>query len=204
MLITQVVELSKSRMKVYLDYEFAFVLYKGELRRYGIKEGEELDLESYNEIMETILAKRVKLRCMNLLAKKTYTEAQLRQKLQNYYQEELINEGIAYVKSYGYIDDQQYANDYITYHQETKSQKQLELDLKKKGVESDIIKNSLDKCIENIGEHERRVIRKLLVKKRFSQGESSREESSKIIQFLLRKGFDYAMIKSVMKDYDIL
>ena len=42
MLVTQVTELSKSRSKVYIDQEFAFVLYKGELRLYHIKEGEEL------------------------------------------------------------------------------------------------------------------------------------------------------------------
>lgn len=37
MLVTQVTELSKSRSKVYIDQEFAFVLYKGELRLYHIK-----------------------------------------------------------------------------------------------------------------------------------------------------------------------
>ena len=40
MLVTQVTELSKSRSKVYIDQEFAFVLYKGELRLYHIKESD--------------------------------------------------------------------------------------------------------------------------------------------------------------------
>ena len=47
MLVTQVTELSKSRSKVYIDQKFAFVLYKGELRLYHIKEGEELRTEDY-------------------------------------------------------------------------------------------------------------------------------------------------------------
>lgn len=51
MLVTQVTELSKSRSKVYIDQEFAFVLYKGELRLYHIKEGEPLKEEDYRTIM---------------------------------------------------------------------------------------------------------------------------------------------------------
>ena len=52
MLVTQVTELSKSRSKVYIDQKFAFVLYKGELRLYHIKEGEELRTEDYRTIMQ--------------------------------------------------------------------------------------------------------------------------------------------------------
>ena len=67
MLVTQVTELSKSRSKVYIDQEFAFVLYKGELRLYHIKESEELRPEDYRTIMQEVLPKRAKLRAMNLL-----------------------------------------------------------------------------------------------------------------------------------------
>ena len=56
MLVTQVTELSKSRSKVYIDQEFAFVLYKGELRLYHIKESEELRPEDYRTITAGILS----------------------------------------------------------------------------------------------------------------------------------------------------
>ena len=67
MLVTQVTELSKSRSIVYIDQEFAFVLYKGELRLYHIKEGQLLSEEDYRTIMQEVLPKRAKLRAMNLL-----------------------------------------------------------------------------------------------------------------------------------------
>ena len=41
MLITQIEELSKSRSRIFIDEEFAFVLYKGELRSFRIRLGEE-------------------------------------------------------------------------------------------------------------------------------------------------------------------
>ena len=89
MLVTQVTELSKSRSKVYIDQEFAFVLYKGELRLYNIKESEELRPEDYRTIMQEVLPKRAKLRAMNLLQGREYTTSQLRTKLQQgYYPQE--------------------------------------------------------------------------------------------------------------------
>ena len=75
MLVTQVTELSKSRSKVYIDQEFAFVLYKGELRLYHIKEGQQLSEEDYRTIMQEVLPKRAKLRAMNLLQGREYTTA---------------------------------------------------------------------------------------------------------------------------------
>jgi len=40
MIITDLVDFNKKRVKVFIDEEFAFVLYKGELNLYGIKVGE--------------------------------------------------------------------------------------------------------------------------------------------------------------------
>ena len=65
MTVTRIEELSRSRCKIYLEDSFAFVLYKGELRLYGVREQEELSEESYREIMQEVLPKRATLRCMN-------------------------------------------------------------------------------------------------------------------------------------------
>ena len=68
MTVTRIEELSRSRCKIYLEDSFAFVLYKGELRLFGVREQEELSEESYREIMQEVLPKRATLRCMNLFA----------------------------------------------------------------------------------------------------------------------------------------
>ena len=65
-MITELKEVSSSRVKVYADEQPAFVLYKGELRKYGLKEGEELPPQVYEELLGEVLPKRAKLRCMNL------------------------------------------------------------------------------------------------------------------------------------------
>ena len=71
MLITQIEELSKSRSRIFIDEEFAFVLYKGELRSLRIRLGEELSEECYCRIMGKLLPKRAKLRTMNMLRSST-------------------------------------------------------------------------------------------------------------------------------------
>ncbi len=81
MTVNRIEEVSSSKVKVYIDEEFAFALYKGELRKYGIKEEKELTEAAYREITGEVLPKRAKLRCMNLLQKKDYTRKQLADKL---------------------------------------------------------------------------------------------------------------------------
>ena len=39
MIVTGIEEQTKTKFKVYLDGTFSFVLYKGELKRFGIKQG---------------------------------------------------------------------------------------------------------------------------------------------------------------------
>ena len=67
MTVTDIKEVTKSRVKIEIDRESSFVLYKGELRIYGIREGQDLTEENYNLIMKEVLPKRAKLRAMNLL-----------------------------------------------------------------------------------------------------------------------------------------
>ena len=42
MIVTKTEACTRTKYRVWLDGEFAFVLYKGELSRYGIREGEEI------------------------------------------------------------------------------------------------------------------------------------------------------------------
>ena len=143
MVITQIVGISKSRYRIYLDGQFAFILYKGELRQFHIEEDQELSSESYQHIMKQILPKRAKLRSMNLLQSKDYTRKQLEDELrQGEYPEVCIEEALAYVESYGYIDDQRYARDYIEYHMQNRSRNRIETDLMKKGISKEIIHKS--------------------------------------------------------------
>ena len=149
MTVTRIEELSRSRCKIYLEDSFAFVLYKGELRLFGVREQEELSEESYREIMQEVLPKRATLRCMNLLQSRAYTESKLRSKLkEGGYPQESIDSALAYVKSYHYVDDLQFAKDYIVNQAGKKSKRVLEQDLIARGVSRDEIEAAFAEAAE--------------------------------------------------------
>ena len=73
MIVTGITEISKSRVKIEIDHEFAFVLYKGELRLYKIEVGKQIEDADFCKLKEEVLPKRAKLRAMNLLKSRAYT-----------------------------------------------------------------------------------------------------------------------------------
>lgn len=200
MIVTGLQEITKAKVKVFIDYEFAFVLYKGELRTYGIREEKELSKETYHMILDEVLTKRAKLRCMYLLKSRDYTRHELEEKLRKeYYSEEIVEQAITYVASYGYVDDIRYAKAYIHYAGKTKSRKQIEFDLMKKGVSKDVIISAFEELneLEEL-ESEEELIRALLVKKHYKNEDATTEERRKIIGFLYRKGFSLDKIYKVV------
>ncbi|MBR6003694.1 MAG: hypothetical protein IK068_03120 [Lachnospiraceae bacterium] len=78
MQIEKIQSVNKSRSKIFLDTGESFVLYNGELRLLKLKENSEVTESVYKQIMEVVLPKRAKLRTMNLLKVKPYTEYGIR------------------------------------------------------------------------------------------------------------------------------
>lgn len=200
MTITEIVDMTKSRVRVAIDGEFAFVLYKGELAAYGIEEGRELSEKAYHEIMTVLLPKRAKLRAMNLLKGRSYTTAQLREKLNvGEYPEQIINEAIDYVASYGYLNDRQYAADFIEYNKETKSKKRIITDLLKKGIPGALIEEVWEETVGNSRQElEQEQILRWMEKKHFSAQTAAPEELRRMTAFLYRKGFSIESIRSAL------
>ncbi len=200
MIITEITELDKKRCKVFIDGEYAFVLYKGEIRDYSLKSGAEINESIYDEIMSAVLPKRAKLRAMNLLQKKDYTEKQLRDKLlEGMYPVEIIDDAINYVKSFRYIDDDRYARDYITYQMENRSRSRITQDLLGKGLSKEVIMGAIQELYaEDEGDVEINQIRALLAKKHYDPENCDYKDKQKIMAFLLRKGYSMSLIRKVM------
>lgn len=200
MRVTRIEEVSRSRSRVCLEESFAFVLYKGELRLYGIREGEELEEEAYRQIMEELLPKRATLWCMNLLKSRPYTERQLRDKLeQGGYPQSCADRALEYVKSYHYVDDERYAQDYIENQQEKKSRRIIEQDLLRKGISRELIEEAFF-CQQELGNgpDEERLARQWLEKKHFDSERADYKERQKMAAFLYRKGIAGATIRRVL------
>ena len=191
MKVTRIEELTKSRSKVYIDEEFAFVLYKGELRQYKLVPGEEVQPEDYETIMTQILPKRAKLRAMNLLKNKEYTVKQLRDKLQEGgYPECVIKEALDYVAGFHYTDDLRYAVAFITCHENTRSRRRMEQDLIGRGIDRDTLEQAWSEWEEQGGrQDEQAMIWELLEKRGFDPEKADMKERQRQGAFLMRRGF---------------
>lgn len=58
MIVKAVVPVDKRKCKVFLEGDFAFVLYKSEAARFHIEEGNDLPAKTYEMIEEEILLKK--------------------------------------------------------------------------------------------------------------------------------------------------
>lgn len=202
MKITAIEELSKARSRVWIDGEFAFVLYKGELRLYRIREGEEISEETLKTIRQEILPKRAKLRAMNLLKSREYTTKQLHDKLkQGGYPEDIITLALDYVASYHYTDDLRYAVSYMQSHETDKSRRRIEQDLMRKGIGKETLEKAWQTWEARGGEQdEQQMISELLEKRGYCPREADLREKQRLYGFLMRRGFSGEQVRKALGD----
>lgn len=201
MVVTKVEAVTKTKYKVYVDGQFAFILYKGELSRFHIAEDQELSQEIYEKIRTEVILKRAKLRAMHLLNDMWRTEAQLREKLtRNEYPVDIVEAAISYVKSFGYINDYEYARSFIESRKERKSRREIYMQLVGKGVSRELIDEAFEESYER--EDSTEAIRRLLEKKHYDRENTTLEEKKKIMAYLVRKGFGYDDIRKTMQIYE--
>lgn len=147
--------------------------------------------------MEDML-KEAKIKALRLLGDMDRTEEQLILKLkQKGYSDDIVKQTIEYVKSFGYINDGNYAERFIESRQRTKSKCEIYAALCQKGVERAIVEQAMEKCYQHYDEVE--TIRNLAEKKHFSSEKSTEAEKKKIYDYFLRKGFRNEDIRQVIQ-----
>ena len=135
MYIERIEQLEKGRRRLVFETGERLVLYKGEIRSYDLSEGQDIPETLYQELLCDVLGKRATKRAMHLLEKQDRTEYQLREKLrQNEYPKEAVEQAIAYVKSYHYIDDLRYACSYVRYQKEKRATADFSRIYRRKGL----------------------------------------------------------------------
>lgn len=206
MTVTEIVEISKKQCRICVDHDLCFVLYKGELRQYGIAEGEDLAEETCRKLLEELLPRRAKLRAMNLLQRRDYTEKQLQDKLRDGgYPESVADQAVAYVKSYHYIDDLRYAGDYLATFAGRKSMRRMEQDLQQRGIPRAVLEQAVTAWQEQDGgQDELQMARALLEKKHYDRDNCDRKQQQRLYHFLMYRGFSGEVIRKAMQtDWEI-
>ena len=200
MIVTEIRPVTKQKYQIDVEGEPAFVLYKGEVSRYHLEKDREISAEVYREIVEEVLTKRAKLRAMHLLEQGERTKKGLRENLlKNGYPSEAVEEAMAYVESFHYIDDKRYALTYIQNQSGKKGRARIQMELRQKGVPQEYIDQAFQATEEDTDA--RGVIRALILKKRRDQGPMEENERQTLYGFLMRRGFSSSDILSVLREF---
>ncbi len=198
MQIESIEAIDKKRQSVVFDNGERVVLYIGEIRKLNLSTDREVSDDIYGRIMHELLPRRAKLRGLNLLKSRPYTEQQLRKKyIDGGYPESIVDEAIEYLKGYHYIDDYEYCNNYIIYKSSSRSRRRIVNDLMQKGISRELINEAYDGLHEAGDiEDESELVSKLLEKKKYNRDDASYEDRQKMMAFLYNKGFSMDTIMS--------
>ena len=196
MKITSIEKAKGGKYRIWLNDSPAFLLYPSEMRELKVIEGEELSEEQERRIREEILPKRAVSRCIHILGRQDKTEKQIIDKLrEEEYPEETAILAAERMKELRFLDDLRYCGMYIEGRKQTKSAAQMTMELARKGVSEDVIRQALEEAdMPESGD----LIRGWAEKKRFDAETASEDEKRKFYQFLMRKGFTYGDIKRAL------
>ncbi|SDJ52939.1 regulatory protein [Lachnospiraceae bacterium G41] len=188
--------------KVKIDAEgVTFALYKSDLKKYDIKEGE-LEEDIFNEIMTEILPKRALDRSLKIITGRDMTEGMIKDKLrEDLYPGDIIDSVIERLKQERLINDERFIRGFIEGKSSKKSKRDIMVALSSKRVDMNLAERiyaelSEEGCLSD----EKELIIKLLEKRHYDFEKADFEDKQRQIRYLLGKGFSYDSIHSALKD----
>lgn len=194
MTVDRIESLDKRRSKVFIDGDFAFVLYNGEIFRYRLAEGCQMEQKVYEELLWQVVGRRAREKAFSLLKLQGRTELELEKKLKRaYFPEKVIAETLRFLKEYRYVDDEAYARNYAEVYGARKSRAELQRELMKKGLDRSLIR---EVCREQEERCDSREAIAALMKKRGCTEDSPVKERQKTIAYLMRRGFSWEEIRA--------
>ena len=145
------------------------------------------------------LVNHCKERCLYLIEHAEKSESRLREKLRKSgkYTEDIIDEAMKMLKSYGYIDDRRFAEQLIKTYAGQKSLREIEQKLYQRGVGQAEIRAAMDAFRadeQRAGDAELAAVQRAIRKKCKDTEALGVEEKRKLYAALLRKGFSYELV----------
>ncbi len=135
-----------------------------------------------------------------LLADMDRTEKGLAERLRRAgFSEEAAADAVAYVKSFGYVDDDRFAARFVEQARASRSRRRIRFDMMKRGF----AKDTIDRAFEAVSWwDERPLIRSLAEKKARRLDPDDPKARGKLAASLSRQGFSAEDIASVLRDME--
>lgn len=198
MKITEIKQQQKrqDRYSIYVDGKYVFSFSELELMNSGVRVGREVTPQELEELKERASEDKAYDRALNYLALRQRSEWEVREYLRRKdYASELAEKIVARLNEKKLIDDAAFARSWTESRRMLKpiSKRKLRLELQQKHIERSVI----DQVLELDETDERTVLRELVAKKRRL---SRYQDEQKLMQYLIRQGFNYEDVKSVLRE----
>lgn len=196
MQITEIKRIGKTqRYRIFVDGSFFATVIDETIVKNNLRTGIDYDLDELNKIVFDAQKKVALDTAMNLLSKFSKTENELKKYLVDKgFLLDAIKYTIEKLKEYNYLNDENFAKNYINCKKNSKGKKAIFYELKMKGIDESIIRNNLDVLENESGEVLERLANKFIKNKR--QDEKIKE---KLFRHLVSKGFDFEEVNQTIR-----
>ncbi len=201
MQITEITKIGKGiRYKLEVDYNFEGVFEAEVLARYNLKTGQEIDEDFLNSLKIENGDFACFDRGLGLLERGMKSQKQVEDYLKGKgYPNTCIEKAVKKLAEYGYINDEAYAREYVRLYSQKDGKRKIEFALKNKGVDEEIILQSLEEILTEESQDETCFN---LAKKKAKNLELDAKGKQKLYSYLAGKGFDFETIKRAVNQLE--
>jgi regulatory protein len=187
------------RYSIFVDEKYTFSLSENALLDQKIRIGQEVSPAELQDFKDASKLDKAYNLTLSYVARRPRSEWELR----DYFRRKDIDEDageqiLARLKNFGYIDDAKFARSWVENRRLLKpvSRRRLMLELRQKHVADDIVRQIL----EDDETTDSDTLVQLVERKR---KQSRYQDDTKLMQYLVRQGYSYSDVKSVLSAEDI-
>jgi len=188
----------KDRVNIYLNDQFFMGVYKEIIYTLGIRKDQEIDEDKLKEMLNEEMYIKAKNKALNILSRNDQSQKVIKDKLLNEFDEDVVDNVIAFLKKYNFINDEILAskitNTNVNLNKYGKNK--IKQNLYNKGIDM----NTINNAVSNVDEDTEFKNAMYLAKKRYERikNEEKSKIYRKIAQHLTYKGFEYDTVKKVL------
>ena len=188
----------EDRVNIYLNEQCVMGIYKELVFTLNLKKGMEIDEDTLRSMLHDEMYIKAKNKALNILSKAPQSEKNIKNKLSNDFDEDIIEEVLDFLRKYNFVDDEDLAqritNTNLSVNKCGKNK--IRQNLYNKGID----RSTIDSVISDIDSDVEFENAMHLAKKRYERvkNEDRNKIYQKISQHLAYKGFSYDIIKRVL------
>lgn len=191
---------NKERVNIYIDNEYAFSISAELVYKENIKVKDEINVERLKKLADEDNYIKCKNSALKTIERTYKSEKELRDKLVlKGYDDHIIKQTINFLREYNLLNDTNYAKMYVKDRSRNQGKNKIKYKLIQKGIDENIIEEELNKIDKD---EIKKVVYEMALKKYrvLSKRENDNYKlTQKLYRFLMGKGYDYDLIKDVVK-----